>query len=136
MSFLAATFAENGLTPHGFCLLWQPGLIWLHVVSDAVTGASYYAIPVALAYSHLEASRHRFRSGVLDVCSVHTGVRHDPFFDVWTLWHPDYAIQGIIKAITAAISITTAAMLWLIMPQLLQLQSRADLRHANEQLSL
>jgi hypothetical protein len=30
----------------------------------------------------------------------------------------------------------TAAMLWLIMPQLLQLPARAQLRHANEQLSL
>jgi PAS domain S-box-containing protein len=136
MSFLAATFTENGLTPHGFCLLWQPGLIWLHVVSDTVTGASYYAIPVALAYfiwkrPDIDFGRvfWMFAAFILACGTTH-------FFDVWTLWHSDYAIQGIIKAITASISITTAAMLWLIMPQLLQLPSRAELRHANEQLSL
>jgi len=50
MPFFAAMFSENGLTPQGVCLLWQPGLIWLHAVSDTITGASYYAIPLALAY--------------------------------------------------------------------------------------
>jgi PAS domain S-box-containing protein len=57
------------------------------------------------------------------------------FFDVWTLWHPDYVIQGVVKAITAAISLTTAAMLWPIVPRLLQLPSRAQLRQGNERLS-
>jgi len=50
MSYLSEIFNENGLTAHGFCLLWQPGLIWLHVASDTITGLSYYAIPLALGY--------------------------------------------------------------------------------------
>jgi hypothetical protein len=36
--------------PHGHCYLWRPDVLWLHVGSDAVIAASYYAIPVALAY--------------------------------------------------------------------------------------
>ena len=88
MSFLAATFSENGLTPHGFCLLWQPGLIWLHVVSDAITGVSYYAIPLALAYFVWKRPDIDFGwmfwmfAGFILAC----GTTH--FFDVWTLWHP------------------------------------------------
>ena len=50
MAGLLGFFNEGGLPPHGFCLLWDPGLIWLHVVSDAVIGVSYYSIPLALAY--------------------------------------------------------------------------------------
>ena len=135
MSFLAATFSENGLTPHGFCLLWQPGLIWLHVVADTITGVSYYAIPLALAYFVWTRPDIDFGwmfwmfAGFIVAC----GTTH--FFDVWTLWHPDYAIQGVIKAITAAISLMTAAMLWPIVPRLLQMPSRSQLRDANEQLS-
>src|SRR6202011_449339 len=53
----------------------------------------------------------------------------------WTLWHPDYGIQGVVKAITAAISLITAAMLWPLVLRLLQLPSRAQLRQSNEQLS-
>jgi PAS domain S-box-containing protein len=136
MSFLAAAFSESGLTPHGFCLLWQPGLIWLHVVSDVITGFSYYAIPFALAYFVWKRPDIDFGwmfwmfAGFILAC----GTTH--FFDVWTLWHPDYAMQRVVKAITAAISLITAAMLWPLVPRLLQMPSRSQLRHANEQLSL
>jgi hypothetical protein len=43
MASLLQIFTETGLAPHGFCLLWQPGLVWLYVISDAVIGLSYYA---------------------------------------------------------------------------------------------
>jgi PAS domain S-box-containing protein len=135
MPSFSELFSGTGLTPHGFCLLWQPGLIWLHLVSDAITGVSYYAIPVALAYFVWKRPDIDFGwmfwmfAGFILAC----GTTH--FFDVWTLWHPDYGIQGVVKAITAAISLITAAMLWPLVPRLLQMPSRAQLRHANEQLS-
>ena len=34
--------------PHGICLLWDPGLIWLHVGADALIALAYFAIPVAI----------------------------------------------------------------------------------------
>lgn len=135
MSFLATIFNENGLTPHGFCLLWQPGLIWLHVVSDTITGLSYYAIPLALGCFVWKRPDIDFGwmfwmfAGFILAC----GTTH--FLDVWTLWHSDYALQGVVKAITATISLITAAMLWPLILRLLQMPSRAELRDANEQLS-
>ena len=135
MSYLSEIFNENGLTPHGFCLLWQPGLIWLHVASDTITGLSYYAIPLALGYFVWKRPDIDFGwmfwmfAGFILAC----GTTH--FFDVWTLWHPDYGIQGGVKAITAAISLTTAAMLWPLVPRLLLLPSRTQLRQVNEELS-
>jgi hypothetical protein len=41
-------FDSSGLTPHGFCLLWKPGLIWTYALSDTVIGLAYFSIPVAL----------------------------------------------------------------------------------------
>src|SRR5262249_10858037 len=38
-----------------------------------------------------------------------SGTTH--LFDVWTLWYADYAVQGVVEAITATISLITAAML-------------------------
>lgn len=35
---------------HGYCFSWEPGLVWLHVVSDVITGIAYYSIPMALFY--------------------------------------------------------------------------------------
>jgi len=135
MPFFAAMFSENELTPQGVCLLWQPGLIWLHAVSDTITGASYYAIPLALVYFVWKRPDVDFGwmfwmfAGFI----LASGTTH--FFGVWTLWHADYGVQGVVKAITATISLITAAMLWPLVPRLLQLPSRAQLRDANEQLA-
>jgi len=37
------------LTPHGFCLLWDPRLIWAFALSDAGIALAYFTIPLALA---------------------------------------------------------------------------------------
>ncbi len=44
---LTALFDSASLAPHGYCLLWQPGLIWLHLLSDAFTGLAYYSISLS-----------------------------------------------------------------------------------------
>ena len=49
MPSLAALFETDALAPHGVCLLWRPELIWLHVVSDALTGLAYWSIPIVLS---------------------------------------------------------------------------------------
>ncbi len=36
------------LAPHGFCLLWQPELVWTHVIADALIAAAYFSIPIAI----------------------------------------------------------------------------------------
>jgi PAS domain S-box-containing protein len=105
------------------------------VASDTITGLSYYAIPLALGYFVWKRPDIDFGwmfwmfAGFILAC----GTTH--FFDVWTLWHPDYGIQGGVKAITAAISLTTAVMLWPLVPRLLLLPSRTQLRQVNEELS-
>ena len=40
-----------------------------------------------------------------------------------TLWNPIYGIEGLVKAATAIASVFTAAMLWLLLPQLLKIPS-------------
>ncbi|MBE9007021.1 PAS domain S-box protein [Fortiea sp. LEGE XX443] len=55
--------------------------------------------------------------------------------DVWTLWHPTYWLSGLIKAITAFVSVTTAIKLLPLIPQALVLPSPAQLEAANSQLA-
>ncbi|MBE9207513.1 PAS domain S-box protein [Nostoc sp. LEGE 06077] len=55
--------------------------------------------------------------------------------DVWTLWYPIYWLSGLIKAITALISVTTAIQLLPLIPQALALPSHAQLEAANSQLA-
>lgn len=37
-SWLSRLFEAEGFAPHGTCLAWQPGVLWLHVLSDSLTG--------------------------------------------------------------------------------------------------
>ena len=43
-------FDTTMFSPHGICLLWEPELLIVHVVSDAIIALSYFSIPFALAY--------------------------------------------------------------------------------------
>nr|WP_294524715.1 ATP-binding protein [uncultured Rhodopila sp.] len=123
-----------GLTPHGFCLLWQPGLIWTYAVSDAGIALAYFTIPAALAVFARRRSDLAFRpmvwlfAGFILLC----GTTH--LLDVVTLWVPAYGAEAVVKAATAIVSIVTAIALWQLLPRALALPSPAQLREANEAL--
>ena len=134
-TLLSALFQPSGLTPHGFCLLWEPGLIWLHAASDAIIGLSYYSIPLAL----IQFVRRRddvafswifwlFAAFILACGTTH-------FMALVTLWQPLYWIDGLIKAITAILSIFTAVLLWPLLPRALAMPSPAALREVNVELA-
>jgi signal transduction histidine kinase len=51
--------------------------------------------------------------------------------EIWNIWHANYWLSGIIKAITAIISIVTAFLLIRLVPQALALPSPEQLRRSN-----
>jgi PAS domain S-box-containing protein len=36
MDFIGQVFGSGYVRPHGYCYLWDPGLVWLHVISDSL----------------------------------------------------------------------------------------------------
>jgi hypothetical protein len=36
MGFIDHLFSAEGFMPHGHGYLWRPGILWLHIVSDAL----------------------------------------------------------------------------------------------------
>lgn len=122
---LSGAFALEGALPHGICLLWHPGLIWLHVISDSLTAAAYYSIPVALAVFAIRRRDLEFRWVFLlfGLFIMACGTTH--LMGVWTLWRPDYVVDGLLKALTALASVLTAAVLWPLIPKALALPGPA-----------
>ncbi|WP_107671011.1 PAS domain S-box protein [Cyanothece sp. BG0011] len=112
-----------GLMPHGYCYLWQTPLVGLHVVADGLITLAYYSIPLTLVY--FVRKRHNFPYNwvflLFGAFIVSCGTTH--LMAIWTLWHPDYWLSGIIKAITAISSIYTAIILIPLLPKLLALPS-------------
>jgi hypothetical protein len=50
MQTLRHLFSSGEFMPHGFCYLWNPSLVWLHLVSDTLISISYLSIPITLIY--------------------------------------------------------------------------------------
>ena len=116
-------FLKGPFIPDGHCYLWKPELVWLHVASDAAIALAYYSIPLTLAYFVQQRKDAPMRLifilfGAFIVCCGTTHV-----MEIWTLWHPDYLLSGFVKAITAVISIATAAILIPLMPRAIALPS-------------
>jgi len=135
-SFFQSFIAPGDFMPHGLCLTWRPELIWTHLLSDILIGLAYFSIPVGLVYFVSQRQDLAYKWIFLMFCGfiLACGVTH--FFGAWTLWHPDYIAQGVVKAFTAAVSVVTAVVLWPLIPQALALPSPAQLREANTALEM
>lgn len=124
-----------GYAPHGYCLLWQPELIWTHVLADAVTALAYFTIPVALVM--LVKKRGDIAFSGLFFCFatfiMACGLTH--VMSIVTLWLPWYGQEALVKVVTATVSVATAGALWPLMPRLLAIPSPTQLRLANEALA-
>src|SRR5664279_1283751 len=102
---MLSSLFEQGLSPHGICLLWDPGLLWLHAGSDIATGLAYFAIPIGLASIVLRRPELMFGwiFWLFALFILACGTTH--FMDVWVLWHPAYGVQGLVQAFTAIAAI-------------------------------
>jgi C4-dicarboxylate-specific signal transduction histidine kinase len=129
------TMRSSLFMPHGMCFLWQPGVLWLHAVSDTIVAVSYFMIPLALIYFVRRRRDLPFNwmFVMFGVFILGCGATH--VMAVWTLWMPNYWIDGFVKAGTAVASVTTATVLWWVMPAMLALPSPEQLRRANEDLA-
>jgi len=134
MEFLQRLFTTQEFMPHGVCYLWNPGLIWLHVISDSLIAISYFSIPGTLIYFVRKRKDLAFDWMFLcfAVFIVACGTTHA--LEVFNIWHPTYWISGMVKAVTALVSVITAVLLIKLVPQALALPSPAQLRKSNEAL--
>ncbi|QOG17254.1 PAS domain S-box protein [Bradyrhizobium sp. SEMIA] len=127
-AFLERILDPSMFSPHGICLLWEPELIWLHVVSDAIIAAAYFSIPFALAI--FVTKRRDLKFGwvywAFAIFIMACGLTH--VLAIYTLWVPIYGIEGLVKAVTAAASIFTAGALWPLLPKILTIPSPFELR--------
>ncbi|MFW6357966.1 MAG: response regulator [Chroococcales cyanobacterium] len=134
VSFDSLLNVSSPYIPHGHCYLWQPSLISFHVISDLLIGIAYYSIPITLAYFVRQRKDVPFNRIFLLFAAfiIACGTTH--LAEIWTLWFPTYWISGLLKAITAFISIYTAIILIYLIPKALRLPSPAQLEAVNEKL--
>ena len=133
MDIFAALF-KSDFMPHGHCYLWLPELLWLHVISDGLIALSYATIPVSLAYFVKKRKDLQFKwifllFGAFILCC---GATHA--LEIYAVWVGAYYLTGVVKAVTALVSVSTAAVLIPLIPKALRLPSPAELEEANRRL--
>ena len=121
MQVLRNLIDPGGFMPHGFCYLWTPGLIGLHVVSDSVIALSYLSIPITLV--HFTRKRRDIPFSWMFLCFgefiVACGGTH--VMEVWTIWFPSYWIAGAFQFVRARFAVVTAILLIWVIPLALSL---------------
>lgn len=129
-------FSEDFM-PHGHCFFWRADILSLHVISDATIALAYFSIPIALMYF---ARRRKDLDPALSWLLVAfgtfilcCGLTH--LMEVWTIWHPNYVLSGMLKAITAIVSVVTAACVWPYLPKALSIPNPRELQAANRELA-
>ncbi|MBD0344986.1 MAG: PAS domain S-box protein, partial [Coleofasciculus sp. Co-bin14] len=116
---------------HGYCFLWKPALVGLHAGSDLLIALAYYSIPLLLVYFVRRRQDVPFQGIFLLFSAFILSCGTGHLLEVWTLWHPDYWLSGLIKAITAIVSLYTASEMVPLIPKALALPSPAQLEAAN-----
>jgi signal transduction histidine kinase/ActR/RegA family two-component response regulator len=134
--YLDRLFSSTGFMPHGMCYQWQPGILALHVIADALIALAYFSIPFTLLF--FVRRRKDLQFNWIYVCFavfiIACGLTH--LMEIWTVWEPVYWLSGGVKAVTALASVPTAILLVRLVPTALRLPSPAALRRANQRLEL
>lgn len=120
--------------PHGHCYLWRPGLVWLHLLSDALIMLSYWTIAAALVYLVRRRPDLPFKPlfWLFATFIAACGATH--LLAVWTLWFPTYWVSGAVKAVTALVSLATALELVPRLPLALAMPNATQLMDLNRAL--
>lgn len=124
IEFIEKIFDAQNYMPHGYCLLWQPELVWMHILGDITITLAYFSIPLTIAfllYKRKQTIPFRWIFVMFAAFIFLCGTTH--LISIITLWYPIYYFDGIIKVLTAAISLATAFLLFPLIPHLLDIFS-------------
>ncbi len=133
-SFFDHFWETGAFMPHGHCYLWMPEILWLNVGSDLIIAISYYIIPFYLLYLVKKRKDLNFNwlVAMFALFIFACGTTH--FFDIITVWRPLYAQQGLIKLVTAGLSLATVFLLVPLIPKAIKLPSRSALDDSRKRL--
>jgi signal transduction histidine kinase/CheY-like chemotaxis protein len=128
-------FSSNFMAPHGFCFMWLPEILWLHVLADSLIALSYFSIPLALWRFAKKRPDIPFNKIFILFATFITlcGLTH--VFGIFVLWKPYYGIEGLLMLATGLVSAATAILVWKILPSAMTLPSPSELAVMNQKLS-
>jgi hypothetical protein len=123
--FLKRLFSSDDFMPRGHCYLWQPQIVLLHTIADAVMALAYTVISLTLIYFVRKRRDLPFARVFVAFALFIAACAASHYLDIWTLWSPIYRFSGLVKAIAAAASLVTAVVLVGSLPKALATRGQA-----------
>lgn len=127
--FLESLISTAGFPPRWYCgTAWTPLLGWTHITSDFLIFLAYFSIPLTLLYFLYKRRDVPFNYIFLLFIFfiLLCGLCH--LVEAIIFWHPIYRFAGVLKAITAFVSLLTATALFIVLPKFLNLPKYAEIR--------
>ena len=121
--------SSSNFMPHGHCYLWRPELLWLHVSSDGLIAAAYFAIPAMLVAFVIRTGKTLPFSWLFllfGLFIVACGTTH--LIEIANVWKTHYFLAGVVKALTAIVSVLTAIETYRILPRVIDVLREAESR--------
>jgi len=123
--------SSSGFVPQGALYGWNPELVWLNALSDALIALAFFSIAVLMLYLFRRRTDRRFTGLVclfaafVACCGLARGLA------AWNVWHSAYWLETIFKTATAAISLATAAVLIKMAPVIVRMALPEEVEQAN-----
>jgi hypothetical protein len=132
--FFTHLLDASGFPARWHCGTWSAELGWLHIVSDSAIFMAYMAIPASLLCFVLRRRdvpmRGMFWLFAAFICSC--GITH--LLDASMFYYPAYRLLGLMKLVTAVVSMMTVVAIVRVLPVALGMQGR--LRDQESELDL
>jgi len=128
--FISKLFDTSDYPARWTCGNWTPFEGWLHIVSDALIFVAYFAIPASLfVLVRRREVEFPFIAWLFVAFIFFCGLTHA--IEASIFWWPAYRLSGLVKAITAVVSLLTAVVVIRALPEAVALPS---VRRANTDL--
>lgn len=131
--FFKELFGSNYM-PHGHCYYWEPSIVWSHAISDSIIAIAYMTIPMSLLFIFRKRKDFKFIWMMILFAIFILGCGMTHVFDVLNIWWPFYRTDAVVRMVTAAASIGTAAVLIKVTPEVILIPSAAEWKRVNEEL--
>jgi len=121
------------LIPHGACLEWQPELIWINVVSDAMVALALFATALLLGYFVWRRQRDMqlmFRAAFWGYATFAALCGISRLLSILVVWVPAYGVEAATKGVLAPAGAAIAAGLLLMLPRMLMMPTHVQLQRA------
>src|SRR5437868_4482547 len=119
-SWLASLFGTEGFAARSEVGI--SGIVLLSSVADAVIAASFIIIPAALLFLYCRRGEHDRRARALltlfILALLSVGLSH--FASLFGSWGLAQRLAGVLKALSAVFALTTAIVIWKLMPEILR----------------